>query len=115
MSAPHVVINDLFGEAPARRVLRGDKKKQAEPGTHIIEFPGGAVELARLDDGTYWVHIIVNRGQALSDLAGMDSALGSVVESRIDWHERKEASIPSLPSGSSLTQLAVRIRPEFPS
>jgi hypothetical protein len=110
----HTCVNDLFGEAPAKRVLKGDKKKP-EPGTHIIEFPGGAIELSRLKDGSYWAHIIVNRGQALVDLPGMGAAKGSVVSSRIDWGGRGVAAIPPLPDEAKLTQLAVRIMPEFPA
>jgi hypothetical protein len=107
-------INDLFGEAPTRRILRGDKKKKAEPAQHIIEFPGGAIELSRLDDGSYWAHIIINRGQALSCLNGLNSAQGRVVDSRIDWAERRMEAIPGLPDGAHLTQIAVRIMPEIP-
>ena len=110
--AKHTCINQRFGDAPARRRLKGNKQSP-EPGTHIIEFPGGAIELARLDDGTYWAHIIINRGQALPDLAGgLRGARGVVVDSRIDWGERRGTAIPSLPEGGNLTQLAVRIRPE---
>lgn len=110
----HTVVNELLGMAPAKRVLRGDKKKKLEPGTHIIEFPGGAVELARLDDGTYWVHIIVNRGQALPIFEGLRAAVGDVVDSRIDWRGRGQQGIPRLPDEAHLTQLAVRIRPVWP-
>ena len=105
-------INDLFDKAPAKRTLHGDKKKKPESATHIIEFPGGAVEVSRLDDGSYWAHIIVNRAHALRTLApGMGSAIGEVLDSRIDWHERRAEDIPSLPDAGSLTQIAVRIMP----
>lgn len=104
--------NDLFDDAPPRRVLRGDKKKKSEPAQHIIQFPGGAVEVSRLDDGSYWAHIIVNRSQALETLApGMGSAFGKVVGSRVDWHERRLEAIPGLPDEANLTQIAVRILP----
>jgi hypothetical protein len=114
MTFNHTCINDLFDDAPPRRVLRGDKSRKLEAGTHIIEFPGGAVELARLEDGSYWAHIIVNRGQAMSIFKGMAGALGRVVDSRIDWADRCNAAIPGLPDGAELTQLAVRIMPEVP-
>lgn len=111
--AAYTAINDLFDDAPARRVLRGDKKKKPDPAQHIIEFPGGAVEVSRLDDGSYWAHIIVNRRQALESLApGMDSAFERVVSSRVDWDERRLEAIPSLPDEANLTQIAVRIMPE---
>ncbi len=111
---PHTVINQHIDDAPAKRTLRGDKRRP-DPGTHISEFPGGAIELARLDDGTYWVHIIVNRGQALPGVVdGLKSAHGEVVDSRIDWAERRLEDIPHLPEEANLTQLAVRIRPQLP-
>lgn len=111
--AEYTVINDLFDNAPKRRVLKGNKKAKPEAAEHIIEFPGGAIEVARLDDGTYWAHIIVNRAYAIETLMpGLKGATGIVVESRIDWGERSLDTIPSLPDGSNLTQIAVRIRPE---
>lgn len=106
--------NDLFGQAPARRVLRGDKRRP-ESAQHIIEFPGGAIELSRLEDGSYWAHIIVNRSQAVSGQRGSFAALGVVADSRIDWAERRLENIPGLPDEANLTQIAVRIVPEFPA
>ena len=111
----HTAIIDLFDQAPAKRTLYGDKKLKTEPGTHIIEFPGGAVEVSRLEDGSYWTHIIVHRGQALADQRGMHAAIGEVVDSRVDWAERRAEDIPGLPDGARLTQLAVRIAPQFPA
>lgn len=105
-------INDLFGQAPAKRTLYGDKKRKAESATHIIEFPGGAIELSRLEDGDYWAHIILNRKPLYSgDSKGLVSAHGEVIDSRIDWAERRLEEIPSIPDQGSLTQIAVRIRP----
>lgn len=111
--AAYTAINDLFDNAPAKRVLRGDKKRKPEPAQHIIEFPGGAVEASRLDDGSYWAHIIINRSQALEALApGMGCALGRVVDSRVDWAERRLEEIPGITDAVNLTQVAVRIVPE---
>lgn len=109
--AAYTAINDLFDDAPKKRVLYGDKKRKLESATHIIEFPGGAVEVSRIDDGTYWVHVAINRKQALEGQRGMWAALGSVVESRIDWSERRLEDVPSLPDGAHLTHIAVRIQP----
>lgn len=110
--AAYTAINDLFDNAPAKRVLKGDKKRKPEPAQHIIEFPGGAVEVSRLDDGSYWAHIIVNREYALDGMDGTKGAIGTVVGSRIDWAERRLESIPQIPDGANLTQIAVRIMPE---
>ena len=112
---PHTCVNERIDVAPRRQVLRGDRKAKQEPGTHIIEFPGGAVEVSRLRNGDYWAHITVNRGQALQCLeGGFGGATGTVVDSRVDWAERHMQQIPSLPDGANLTQLAVLIRPEPP-
>jgi len=100
-------INDQFDKAPAKRVLRGDKKTKSEPAQHIIEFPGGSVEVSRLDDGTYWAHIIVN--------ADVTRLVGRVIDSRVDWSERRLEAIPSIPDNASLTQIAVLISPERPA
>jgi hypothetical protein len=60
--------------------LYGDKTRAIEPAQHIINFPGGSVEVSRCEDGTYWAHIARNRadnhppGEAGVFLAGrMDS------------------------------------------
>jgi hypothetical protein len=64
--------NYLIDGAPRLIELLGDKTRRPEPATHIIEFPGGAVELSRTSDGNYWAHIIVNRDFALpGDIEGM--------------------------------------------
>ena len=105
-------VNQQFDAAPVRRVLKGDKKRKPEPAQHIIEFPGGAVEVSRLDDGSYWAHIIINRGDSTCGMGGLHAALGDVVDSRIDWAERRLEAIPGLPDEAHLTQLAVRIMPE---
>ena len=40
--------------------LFGDRKRP-EPEYFRVRFPGGDVDLVRLDDGSYWVHVRVNR------------------------------------------------------
>lgn len=103
----HTCINDQYGRAPKRRILQGDKARP-EPGTHIIEFPGGAMELSRLDDGSYWAHIAVYRGRGIK---ADQNTYGTVVDSRIDWAERRMEDIPHVPDEAHLTQLSVRIMP----
>jgi hypothetical protein len=111
MSQHHTVVNQKFDEAPARRVLKGNKR-EPEPGTHVIEFPGGAVEVSRLEDGSYWAHSILNRGRPGREWAGgFHGAIGEVVASRVDWVERRLEDIPCLPDGAHLTQIAVLLRP----
>lgn len=93
-------------KAPKRVELRGDKTKKPESAQHIIEFPGGAIELSRTSDNEYWAHIIVNRGWGGGDSDGLTSARGEVVGSRIDC----AAGVIDVPHADSLTQIAVRIR-----
>src|SRR5262245_28936795 len=63
--------------------LKGDKR-QPESAQHIIEFPGGAIELSRCDNGDYWAHVIINRDDIIDDTQGRVSAYGAIVDSRID-------------------------------
>lgn len=100
------VRNWLYEKAPGFIRLIGDKAKP-EPATHIIEFPGGAIELSRTDDGDYWAHIITNRGQVLGCVDGLQSARGEVIRSRLD--DGKE--IRDIDGGPDVRQIAVLIRP----
>ncbi len=105
------VVNKTFNKAPRRTVLFGDKSKKIESSTHIIEFPGGAVEVSRTTDGNYWAHIIVNRGFGGGDCDGLSSAVGEVVGSRLDCGT---GEIPNIPGHDTLTQVAVLIKPVRP-
>lgn len=82
--------------------------KKVESAQHIIEFPGGAVEVSRTTDGHYWAHIIVNQHQfAGGDGDGLTSARGEVVDTRLDCATGR---IEDLPNAASLHQVAVLIR-----
>jgi len=54
-----------------------------EPEYFRVVFPGGDVDLTRLDDGSYWVHIRVNRPQ---DIMGNEDGakVGRLVDARLD-------------------------------
>lgn len=99
--------NYLYGHAPKRIELLGDKQKRPESAEHIIEFPGGAIEVARTSDGNYWAHIIVNRGQAFEDCNGRTSARGEVMGSRI---QRPDGLTP-IERHEDVSQIAVLIKP----
>lgn len=43
--------------------LYGDKTRATEAAQHIINFPGGSVEVSRHSDGSYWAHIARNRNR----------------------------------------------------
>jgi hypothetical protein len=94
--------------APKRIELLGDKTKRPEPAQHVIEFPGGAIELTRCSDGvTYWAHIIVHRGQILgSDGSTRESMGGEVVDSRVDTAD----GVVPIPGADTASQIAVLVR-----
>lgn len=104
---PFTSKNWNIGKAPRRTILLGDKSKRVESAQHVIEFPGGAVEVSRCADGTYWAHIIVNKEFCEGDGEGRTSARGEVVCSRIDGPE----GVVDVPFAAQMTQIAVQIRP----
>lgn len=95
-----------INKAPKQMRLFGDKTKKPESAQHIIEFPGGAIEVSRTSDDEYWAHIIVNRGFGDGDSDGLTSAQGEIVASRID----SAAGVLDVPNAETMTQIAVRIR-----
>ena len=97
-----------INKAPAKIELLGDKTKRTESAQHIIEFPGGAIELSRTTDGNYWAHIIVNRQYADGDFQGMHNQFGEIVGSRIDYDGMNSEDIADYPN---VTQIAVLIKP----
>jgi hypothetical protein len=104
--------NYLIHKAPKRIGLLGDRTTRPEPATHIIEFPGGAIELSRTTDGNYWAHIIVNRDFALpGEIEGFEGAYGEIVGSRIDYAFPTEPNIVEVPAASKLRQIAILIKP----
>lgn len=98
-----------YGKAPKRIELLGDKTKRPESAEHIIEFPGGAIELARTSDGNYWAHIIINRNWASSDHGGRLSAIGEVLDARLgrDYPD----GVSGIDQHEGLQQIAVLIKP----
>jgi hypothetical protein len=98
-----------ISRAPSRITLLGDKTKRPESSQHIIEFPGGAIELSRTTDGYYWAHIIVNRGQPIDDCEGLQAARGIVIDSRID---REGPEIEAIDHPGDIHQIAVLIGKE---
>lgn len=101
--------NYLFKKAPKLIQLFGDKTRKVESSEHIIEFPGGAIEVARTTDNEYWAHIIINRGEVLEDCDGLQSKRGVVVGSRVD---RATGVIDELEDHERVRQIAVLVRVE---
>ena len=104
-----IAKNYRYEKAPKKITLLGDKRKP-ESAEHIIEFPGGAIEVARTSDGNYWAHIIVNRNWADSDQEGSYAAIGEVIGSRIGHAD----GVETVPDQDSIYQIAVLIKPNFP-
>lgn len=98
--------NININKAPRKIEILGDKTKRPEPAQHIIEFPGGAIELSRTSDDHYWAHIIINRHWANKDQAGMWSSLGQVIGSRIDTGEE----VIEIPEHEGILEIAVLIK-----
>ena len=103
--------NWLFESAPKRLQLFGDKARKLESSTHIIEFPGGAIELSRTSQGDYWAHLITNHDWAHPDIQGREHAYGDVIGARIDDDQRGVRSIPRM---EHIHQVALLIRPRIP-
>jgi len=101
--------NFLIDKAPKRIELLGDKTIRPEPAQHIIEFPGGAIELSRTSDGNYWAHILVNREWADTDQRGAKGALGEIVGSRIMRDDEQHVS--KVDRAERIQQIAILIRP----
>jgi hypothetical protein len=99
--------NYLYDKAPEKIDLLGDKTKKREKGQHIIEFPGGAIEVSRTSDGQYWAHIIINRVWADKDQKGMNAKLGEIAGSII-MSDNGPIEIPDSPH---ITQISVLIKP----
>lgn len=97
-----------FTRAPKRIELLGDKTKRPEPAQHIIEFPGGAIEVSRTASGDYWAHIVVNHGFADDDQDGMHAATGDVIDSRVF---RPGSGLSEVGDHQRIQQIAVLIRP----
>lgn len=106
MTAAVTAKNYPFAKAPRRIELLGDKTRRPESAQHIIEFPGGAIELSRLENGDYWAHVLVNRGWSGNEGEGFTSGTGEVVDARVD----RGSGIDPLPDLGSVQQIAVLIR-----
>ena len=103
--------NYPMSRAPKRITLLGDRAKP-EPATHIIEFPGGAVELSRIADDEYWAHVIINRGWAHEMMEDTrQGARGQVVDSRVFVEQVGLREIVSDPAERvEVSQIVVLIR-----
>ena len=112
MSTAFTAKNYTIRKAPKLISLLGDKTKRPEPAQHIIEFPGGAVEVSRTTDGNYWAHIIVYRGEPEDDNEGTRAATGEIVGSRIGRTYEANLAVAPIQDETTVEQIAVLIRPK---
>lgn len=87
--------------------VRGDIRNP-EPGSAIIKFLGGHVEVTRCSDGSYWCHMqrCINPNSESSEVAG------EIIDSRIDYTPeawRNKPSIPLIPAHEDIQHIAVRL------
>ncbi len=76
-------------------VFEGDKKNP-EPSTGVIKFPGGHIEVSRCSDDTYWAHLAVDDGV-------------NIIDGRIDRNSQ-EQSVESLPNHDLINHIAIRVQ-----
>lgn len=87
----------IHSEDAVNIVFEGNKAKP-EPGTGIITFPGGNVEISRCSDGSYYAHISIEDPS-------------TVVASRIDYdyEGQKTEGIIDVPKANHIQHIAMRI------
>ena len=84
-------------------LVKGDPRSP-EPGTSIIKFPGGNVEVTRCSDGkTYWAHISLDEETEI-----LDSRLGYYYgENEVTRH------IHDIADHEQIRQLALRVEGKY--
>lgn len=80
--------------------FNGDRRNP-EPSTAVLKFPGGHIELARCNDGTYWAHVEV-----------VDHI--NIVGSRVDYMHGGSRSVADLPEANLVKKLSLRISNAVP-
>jgi len=88
-------------KAPKKITLLGEREKP-EPATHIINFPGGAIEISRTSEGNYWAHIIISDSPHQCG-----QHVGEIIDSRIT----STNGVCSIPDYEGIKQIAVLIKP----
>ncbi len=95
------------GEKAQRVVLKGNPK-QPEPEHFRVTLPGGDVDIARCDDGSYWVHVRVDRPGAPDD--DHERTYGRILGGRIDVHGKHTVDVnPGALADPGLYHLAVHL------
>ena len=100
---------ERFGDEVQGIRLGGDPAKCPEP-THVrVVFPGGDVDIARCEDGSYWVHVRVNRPEDAEVVTG-DAVAGRLVGGRADVRGRAASDCdPGDIAHPDLEHVAIRV------
>ena len=79
-------------------------KTSPEPGTAVIKFPGGHVEVTRCTNGDYWAHIEVVSPE-------------NIIASRLDYTSEAWAelgTIPDVPRANEIRHVAFKVANNVP-
>lgn len=80
--------------------FNGDRRNP-EPSTAVIKFPGGHVEVSRCSDGSYWAHIEV-----------VDHI--NIMSSRVDYMHGGSISVRDLPEANLVKKLSIKVSNAVP-
>ena len=103
-----------FGDKVQGVHLHGDRRNP-EPVTFVVAFPGGSVEVSRTADEQYWVHVHTNEAgkEAETEDAKHPLQAGRICDGRLDLRGKHagEADGGDIDS-PDLYHLAVRVATE---
>ncbi len=99
---------ERFGDEVQGIRLRGDPAIRPEPVHVRIVFPGGDVDVARCDDGSYWVHVRVDNDEDV--LGERAECAGKLTDARIDIRSKGVAD-PGDFAHPDLYHVALRVAP----
>lgn len=99
--AKHKIVHS---EDATTIVIKGDIRNP-EPTHAIIKFPGGVVEVARCQDGSYWAHVSAKP----DDPPGSNNGF-RIESSRIDYDYEawQKHGIPEIPDQDHVTHYGMR-------
>ncbi len=84
----------------AVQITFNGNKKNPEPATAVIKFPGGHIEVSRCSDGSYWAHLAVVSG-------------ANIVGGRID-REGIEYAVERMDAADKINHIALRVANTVP-
>lgn len=95
-----------FGEKVQGIRLDGDRRNP-EPESVRVAFPGGDVDVVRTDDGSYWIHVRVDHPSEVVD----DEIAGKLIDARLDIKGKHAADTnPGDFAHPDLYHVAVRVQ-----